>query len=351
MQITFLVGNGFDIRVGMKSSYRDFYNWYIKQPSSLPYIEQMKKDIEDDLKTGSENWSDFERGLGKFTEHFKKETVDAFFLCYDDAQMKLLEYLSEETKRFVSSLSAEKIDKFRQGIIGYQSELSPKEKQVLQSVYPDKGNYDINVRFLSFNYTHWLDTFVKEASKTPLRTWAYSGNQRKMVLSPSVIHIHGTLDHLPVFGVNDETQIANKELLESSILKSILVKQNNIRDNGELWHEDAEQAIKNSNIICVFGMSMGITDSIWFERIMDWLKASGDRHVILFWHTSDPSNLQSSLKRATNREKAKKGLTDYSGLQNNAVEAINERIHVIENSKVLFDVKLEEQAVAIDIGA
>ena len=34
MRITFLIGNGFDISCGIRSSYGDFYKWYCKQDKS-----------------------------------------------------------------------------------------------------------------------------------------------------------------------------------------------------------------------------------------------------------------------------------------------------------------------------
>jgi hypothetical protein len=80
MDITFLVGNGFDIAAGIKTSYRDFYNWYCNQPSASPCIEHFKREIQDDVKKGGENWSDFEIGLGKYTSRFDQETVEEFRL-------------------------------------------------------------------------------------------------------------------------------------------------------------------------------------------------------------------------------------------------------------------------------
>jgi hypothetical protein len=44
---------------------------------------------------------------------------------------------------------------------------------------------------------------------------------------------------------------------------------------GEHWYKDAEQQINNSRIICVWGMSLGDTDSIWWGKIAECLKADG----------------------------------------------------------------------------
>lgn len=50
MNIVFLIGNGFDISLGLKTSYRDFAKYYVQKPSSHPSIEKLKKEIEECLK-------------------------------------------------------------------------------------------------------------------------------------------------------------------------------------------------------------------------------------------------------------------------------------------------------------
>ena len=65
MQITFLVGNGFDISLGLQSSYSSFNKWYCNLDSDKKHILDFRKEIKDDIKNGGRNWSDFERALGK----------------------------------------------------------------------------------------------------------------------------------------------------------------------------------------------------------------------------------------------------------------------------------------------
>lgn len=40
--------------------------------------------------------------------------------------------------------------------------------------------------------------------------------------------------------------------------------------------------IYDSFIICIFGMSIGNTDKMWWEKIIDWLKVNGDNKLIIF---------------------------------------------------------------------
>ena len=78
MQITFLVGNGFDISCGIDTSYKGFYNWYLKQDSKTDVIRRFKEDIQDDLIGRGERWADFEFGMGQFSKNFTKETAADF---------------------------------------------------------------------------------------------------------------------------------------------------------------------------------------------------------------------------------------------------------------------------------
>lgn len=50
MNVTFLVGNGFDISAGLKTSYRDFYTWYLSQSTDDPAVTKVKAHIEEDRK-------------------------------------------------------------------------------------------------------------------------------------------------------------------------------------------------------------------------------------------------------------------------------------------------------------
>lgn len=85
MNITFLVGNGFNISAGVDTSYESFYKWYYSQPSQTVTILNFKEEIRNDIEDGVKNWADFETGLGKYTSHFSLENVNAFFECREDA--------------------------------------------------------------------------------------------------------------------------------------------------------------------------------------------------------------------------------------------------------------------------
>ena len=70
MNITFLIGNGFDIGVEMKSKFKDFFPIYKdKSVKRSTHIKQLSENIEGNYKT----WADFEKKLGVYTENFDKK--------------------------------------------------------------------------------------------------------------------------------------------------------------------------------------------------------------------------------------------------------------------------------------
>ena len=49
MQITFLVGNGFDIAAKIDTSYEAFYKWYCDIDSDKEHIKIFRKNIKEDF--------------------------------------------------------------------------------------------------------------------------------------------------------------------------------------------------------------------------------------------------------------------------------------------------------------
>ena len=70
-RITFLIGNGFDLNVGLKTTCDDFYQYYIqKNPNDL-----LAQAIQDNHAF----WSDLELGLGRYTGQVKSSDEGVFW--------------------------------------------------------------------------------------------------------------------------------------------------------------------------------------------------------------------------------------------------------------------------------
>jgi len=93
MNITFLIGNGFDLNLKLKTRYSDFYEYYIENdPNDL---------LSKSIKSDYEMWSDLELGIGKFLETIDEGQVEEFLDSKRTLERMLSEYLALESKRFV----------------------------------------------------------------------------------------------------------------------------------------------------------------------------------------------------------------------------------------------------------
>ena len=69
MNITFLIGNGFDIGIGMPTQYEDFYKEYCKEQENdndniKAFKQMLKKRNQDEVKKIID-WADFEKAFGE----------------------------------------------------------------------------------------------------------------------------------------------------------------------------------------------------------------------------------------------------------------------------------------------
>ena len=161
MKITFLIGNGFDVSMGIESSYSKFYEWYCKRPSILKPIRDFKlniqKDIRQDIPDEEKTWADFEVGLGKYTAEFPPAVASQFLDCYDDAQSGIVEYLKEqEEKCDVGAISDDSLNAFADTILNFYQELPDLERIAVNSVCNGIQNESREISFISFTTAHQI---------------------------------------------------------------------------------------------------------------------------------------------------------------------------------------------------
>ena len=91
MRIVYIIGNGFDLSLGLKTKYSDFYN-YLNQnyESCSPSLRGLLKDVGADC----ELWSNMESALGLYTEKLKtdQELKD----LYEELNTRFNKYLLRE---------------------------------------------------------------------------------------------------------------------------------------------------------------------------------------------------------------------------------------------------------------
>lgn len=90
MNITFMIGNGFDRNLGLKTKYSDFIAWYKKTPAKTDTLRKFREYINEN----EELWSAAEEELGNYTAQFESGAGAMFYECHKD----ICEYLTNIAK-------------------------------------------------------------------------------------------------------------------------------------------------------------------------------------------------------------------------------------------------------------
>ena len=321
-----MIGNGFDILVGLKTRYIDFYN-YMKKDSVND--KNNKNGILVNIDKNIELWSDLELGLGNYTHTIEEDEIrlEKFYKDKFEIDLKLREYLKREQDRVnwqdkINGMAFR--SEFINHIAGFYNFFKPSDKdEILETIAKRPLKYYL----ISFNYTN----IIKEAI-----------NINKSI-DVETLYLHGTLnDENSILGVNDLEQIKNKYFNNRTEMLLSMCKLEMNKFLGEYRINKAEDILNSSEIVCIFGMSIGETDKYWWEKLIDSLEKGIIKIIIVFHYSSKlyTSNLV-ELWREQNRVKER--ILKYSSADNK--DKLKDRIKVLCNSDMFkLRLKLEEES-------
>lgn len=321
MKVTFLVGNGYDLNLGLRTTYKDFYKNYVSK-LGLKVIEN--NILYDSISTDIEDWVDFETRLGLFTFPVKntnkiKLIAKSKKLSDDntDIENEINDEINLTNKKFISSLTdfrkdfkkyltmeSKKISKYERalGVILYNglsefatdfkdndkiSIYSNMAKDIIR--YTDKKNtatLRIEYSFLTFNYTDFLEIGKKSINTVQLsealsKSFA-DENQGSVQVLPymnQVYHIHSKLSDGMFLGVDNKTQLYSKRFNEKE-LTSLIKPLSNEKFNNNIT-DKADKELFSSDLIVIYGMALGITDLTWWKKIITFLKNNQNNIVLI----------------------------------------------------------------------
>ena len=342
MNITFLLGNGFDRALGLETGYGAFYSWYCERPRDglKQWVRDFRGEIDKYIhkdSTAEAYWSDAEYGLGQYTEKFTLETVENFIDCFDDFRDNLVEYLKEQQALVTSDLAKTMRTHFAPQLVDFFQEIDPSEKTTVSTYRNQDGYRESTLQFVCFNYTNAVDQVVTALGAEPLGEWRGSDGTMHNLKMGRLVHAHGTLEMWPIIGVCNTKYIKNQELLKSPLFKAVMKKSESITVSGQLWRRYAKETIMNSHIICVFGMSLGETDSDYWEMVAEWLAGDTKRRLIVFWYDTNATNIKLSIReKYTEVNRVKEKLRSYSNWDEARYSGLKNRIHVVIKPKKMF---------------
>lgn len=306
MNILYIIGNGLDIANHMKTSYQDFFKYYLEIPVNDEDIIAMKKDINSHKY---ETWADLEIGMGNYASQCSNK--DIFLKCLADIKTNLKEYLQKESEKIKDYKLKSSLD-----FINPRRFLDP-EPRVVYEQYRQRMSSGEDINVITLNYTPTLEFLLN-----------FKGSAISLVSSVvlrSIQHLHGTLDEMMVMGVNDSNQIANTTFNTDIDVVEDFVKPeyNDACMNNK--NKICESLIRNAQMIVLYGTSLGLSDDKWWKYIGQ--RMAQDNYPLLVYLPYDSKKNQSAepnrLRRWT-----------------------KDSIHEIREK---FDIKLDEKLLAYRI--
>lgn len=321
MKLTFLIGNGFDLSCGLKSSYADVYEEYIKVESRTEVIKKFKQDlIANKTKEKWGNWSDFEMGMAAYAKNFnsEKELIE----CVSDFKMFLEKHLLKEEIRFVTSYN--KIIKehkealqrhIQESVYDYYKGLTRKLEKDIESIKNGAGTI---CSFVNFNYTSVLSRVLSD----------------NIFAAKRIINIHGDLLNKDVIlGVDNVEQVqVNFNLTKKGKRFFIKPYLNNEYDPSKIVI--AKDTIEKSDCICLFGLSLGDSDLTWKNELIKWLTANKNHHLFIFDYECSKKDLADIILKLNEEEDYKEEKMNFLGLSEK--QELSEQIHLPIGKKIFM---------------
>ena len=305
MQITFLIGNGFDLNVGLQTRFTDFFDVYCQSnDSDSDVIKKFKSEIGDNV----EQWSDFELQMGRFTDQVMPMgplTSRGYDECIEDFCSNLVSYLEKQEagilNRVRENIAKGIKEKCREMLQDPFSCLRRGQRVQLQDYLRNQSEpLDVLYNFIVFNYTTTCERYmidVLTSGGSDRIRYCSVPNLKADIRYGRLVHVHGSLRDEILLGVDNAYQIRNPELRKDEEFCYSYIKPVSNRELETGQDIASQEIIQSSDIIIIYGMSIGDTDAIWWKRIAEWLyegKNAAEHFLVIYVYDS---NLRRNIAR------------------------------------------------------
>ena len=235
MNITFFIGNGFDINLGLKTRYACFYPYFIEHARTDNMIRNW-------IDGNEQLWADLEEKLGQELKNVSEDNMNQFYEDKEELDRLLIEYLEKEQEKYDFEAKKEIIKKeFSRSMMNFFLDLPVNDVNSLKATMERYKNEDFVYSYITFNYTDVLDKIIALYGNTSIISSHQSNNGSKSNRIGKVIHIHGTTSEEMILGVNDESQIENDYLKSQNLFLDTFIKK---RMNNSIGQRKTENAIR-----------------------------------------------------------------------------------------------------------
>lgn len=334
MNITYIIGNGFDINLGLKSRYVDFYKDYIKRtaidgPVIQIFRDEINEFVKQDCNKKDENtidWQDLEVALGHWTEKLKVEEVEPLYINIIDS---LKDYLEGEYESFDLETFS-RVEFFSYLLDPISENYNRNQITEIQNFWRGFSEPD-DINIINFNYTTTIEHL---SSYTGDRLYIGENTIGHKTYLNSVLHIHQSLnDEEILVGLNDVSQIANKEIHKDKHLCNLLIKPRTNVLLGTGVDRDCESVIRKTHLFIIFGTSAGITDKKWWNSICTRLQNDSVRLLYFVYCPDDVKHI--GIRYDVMSEKALRSFVQSAGIKDTSFfETISSKSYVCFKSKL-----------------
>ncbi len=334
MNVTFLIGNGFDLQLGLNTNYSQFLDWYVIKPSEDKDIALFRHRLESE-RGQSLWWSDAEVAMGVMFGEYTKQNIEKYYKCIRDFKQQLVAYLRLEQEKCNYSNKEEIAKKFTSFLQTYQTEIMLNQS----TLYFQRRGESATYSFVNFNYTNTLSKIIQCCGGQGARigSYIYNGNSYADSIG-KVIPVHGELSSSIIMGLNDDKQIKSNGETLSPKARRTLIKPIVNNALGRTEDATAENTIATSDAIVVYGLSMGETDRKWWNLLREWMVRSESHRIVWFTRsnadTLDPAIPEDLLDYV---EEQKENLLSKFKIsrEHKNYNSIKQRIFIIRNTKKL----------------
>ena len=291
MKILYILGNGFDKAQGMKTSYPEFYQYLMNKTNGSALLQQLKREINDN----NQLWSDMELALGEFTSHV--QSTSDFDSLYFELSDHLQDYLRSEEEKFLPTDELKR--KFKKDLINPFAYLENDDIAICRRRFKNEllNTITKEISVMTFNYTNTIEKLVLpknlvENQDIDKVDYDYSIDESHVL--KQIIHVHGRLGDSIIIGVDNAYQIKNGTFRGNEDIKDLLVKEQSNRVMGYARHDQCEKLIADADLIILYGLSLGKTDSRWWRIIGERFRQG---KLVIIQHLYDPNFIKVTPNR------------------------------------------------------
>lgn len=333
MIISFLIGNGFDLNLGLKTQYTDFYPTYIKARKDLPPESCIRKFC-DQIEDNYTDWSDFEWAFGQYASGNHHEIGQIIA----DFNNSFASYLREQSQNCNYNVPTA-VSEFKKFILTPYIYLERADRQYIENYVKSHENDSIYYNFISFNYTDTIEKLLNSNFRNEFPTSVSSGNSTYFRKINPVLYLHGSIkEGYIIIGIDSFQQFKNENMqsnkkLGRHCIKSIINAQNGYADKEEKY----KKIIESSDIICAYGIAFGETDRSRWNIVSNWLKNHASNKLIIFKYNPNFSKLDGMSKGLLLDaiDETKDEYLKILGFEESDYEKMRKQIFVADSSRAL----------------